>query len=170
MLACGGDGDKGEDDPAASDPAGRASEDAGIATPMDGGSPVRGAGEGDAATGASRDAGSGTLRSSDGGEDRGVITPVGNVDESIRALCEVEASDGSNECDQCTAVQCCNELAKCLENNECYELTFCSGGCEAGDQACLTRCATRYAGGAALAGALTECGKARCASRCPAAP
>jgi hypothetical protein len=137
---------------------------------MDGGSPVRSGDTGDAAPGRAGDAGRRTLPSSDAGAGTSVITPVGNVDESIRSLCETAASDDSNVCEQCTAVQCCNELAACIDNNDCYELTFCSGGCEAGDQACAMRCATKYAAGAALAGALTECGKSRCSSSCSATP
>ena len=77
---------------------------------------------------------------------------------------------GSNQwnenqgCMNCMKSSCCDELAACDVDSDCYNLFECVKACE--DQACANDCVSQYNAGLGDAQALLECETLSCAYEC----
>lgn len=69
-------------------------------------------------------------------------------------------------CLDCESTQCCEELAACDTDAECFLITQCTLGCKSQDTLCGGACFAAHPKGQAALGKLAVCDGQRCAGKC----
>lgn len=75
-------------------------------------------------------------------------------------------SSKQNDCSTCQTTECCEELAACNTDAECYLITQCALGCKPQDSTCGGACVSTHSQGKATWAKLALCTTQKCLSKC----